>query len=164
MIPFFVVGSLGIALIAAILAVTSDATERLLWGSILCSAGLGAAIEFTSGGYYGLLATGVFLAADIVVYLYFRTQNLLPARSARNPRADWIYRLFFVWLSFCSVVAGALVVMDSGDSVPAAAGGPAALALLHERIWSADWLLALIPLLFLVVFVTGGFFLVRRER
>jgi hypothetical protein len=146
------------------MAITSDSTERLLWGSILCSAGLGAAVEFISGGYYGILIIAVFLATDFVVYLYFRTQELLPSRPARNRRADWLYRLFFLWLSFCSVVAGGLAIMDLGEGMPARANSGSSLALLHERIWSSDWLLALIPLLFLLVIVTGGFFLVRRER
>lgn len=163
MIPFFVSCCLALGLVSAIMAITSDSTERLLWGSILCSIGLGAAVEFVSGGYYGILIIAVFLAADIVVYLYFRTQELLPARPARNRRADWLYRLFFLWLSFCSVVAGGLAIMDYGDMPARASAGPS-LALLHERIWSSDWLLAVIPLLFLLVIVTGGFFLVRRER
>jgi hypothetical protein len=163
MISFLVSCCLGLGLISAIMAITSDSTERLLWGSILCSTGLGAAVEFVSGGYYGVLIIAVFLAADFVVYLYFRTQELLPARPARNRRADWLYRLFFLWLSFCSVVAGGLAIMAIGDDMRGNATANS-LALLHDRIWSSDWLLALIPLLFLLVIVTGGFFLVRRER
>ncbi|MGZ3696363.1 MAG: hypothetical protein ACXVBL_18945 [Bdellovibrionota bacterium] len=164
MIPFLVSCCLGLGLLSAIMAITSDSTERLLWGSVLCSIGLGAAVEFVSGGYYGILIIAVFLAADLVVYLYFRTQELLPARPARNRRADWLYRLFFLWLAFCSVVAGGLAIMDLGDSMPVNSAAAPSLALLHERIWSADWLLALIPILFLLVIVTGGFFMVRRDR
>lgn len=164
MIPFLILAALGVALVAALLAVTSDSTERLLWGSLLCSAGLGTAVECVSGGYYGILTVAVFLTADILVYLYFRTQNLLPARPARNRRADWLYRLFFLWLAFCSVVAGALAIMETEENVPPPTAEAASLALLHERIWANDWLLALIPLLFLLVIVAGGFFLARRER
>lgn len=156
--------TLGLALIAALLAITSDSTERLLWGSILCSIGLGAAVELVSGGYYGVLIIAVFLSADIAVYLYFRTQELLPARAARNRRADWFYRLFFLWVALCAVVAGGLAILEHGENMQASGNQASGLALLHERIWSTDWLLALIPILFLVVIATGGFFLARKER
>lgn len=164
MIAFFVGSCLALALISAIMAITADSTERLLWGSILCSIGLGAAVEFMSGGYFGILMIAVFLSADFAIYLYFRTQELLPARPARNRRADWLYRLFFLWLGLCSVVTGALAILELEDLMPPGVAPAPSLALLHERIWTSDWLLAVIPLLFLIVIVTGGFFLVRRER
>lgn len=164
MILFSIVVSLCLALAAAILAVTSDTTERLLWGSGLCSIGLGMAVELVSGGYYGILLLTVFLAADTVVYLYFRTQNLTPGREAKNRRGDFIYRVFFLWLAFCFVSLGSIALMESDSLFPAVQPESSMLALLYDRIWGPDWMLVLIPVLTLIGTVTGGFFLVRKER
>lgn len=152
-----------VALGAGVIACTASLTERLLWGSAVCSFALSVAVQFSYGGYYGVLLLGSFLVADLVIYLYFRTQNLLPARPARNARADRVYRIFFVWLAFCAVAGGAIALFSVDPGLPLRGDG-AGMATLHERVWGADWILVAIPVFSLLVLVMGGFFLVRKER
>lgn len=152
-----------VALLAGVLACSASFTERLLWGSAICSCALSFAVQFSYGGYYGLVMLGSFLVADLVIYLYFRTQNLLPARPPRNLRTDRLYRVFFVWLAFCGVVGSGFALFSLEPGLPTRGEGTG-LALLHERIWGPDWILVAIPIFCLLVLVTGGFFLVRKER
>jgi hypothetical protein len=164
MIPALSVIILFLAFVAAILAVTSENAERLLWGSVLCSMGLGLAVELLSGGYYGILVTSVFLAVDTIIYLYFRTQNLIPARETKNPRANFVFQVFFVWIFLCVIALGGLGLVEFGALFSDSPGDGWGMHLLYEKIWGADWLLILIPILTLLGMVTGGFFLVRKER
>ncbi|RZA04753.1 MAG: hypothetical protein EOP11_14380 [Proteobacteria bacterium] len=152
-----------VALGAGAAACTASFTERLLWGSALCSVALSLAVQFTYGGYYGVLMLGSFLVADLVVYLYFRTQNLLPKRPPRNLRADRLYRAFFLWLAFCGVAGGGIALFNADPGLPLRGEAPG-MGLLHERIWGPDWILVAIPVFSLLVLVVGGFFLVRKER
>jgi len=152
------------ALLFALLACSARTAERLLWGSVLCSLGLGVAVQISGGSYYGIIMIAALLVTDLVVYLYFRTQNLLPARPPVNLRLDRLFRIFFLWLAACCVVGVSVVLFKADPGLPLRAAGSPGLAILHERIWATDWLLVLIPVVSLVGFVVGGFFLVRKER
>jgi sterol desaturase/sphingolipid hydroxylase (fatty acid hydroxylase superfamily) len=152
-----------LALLAGVLACTASFTERLLWGSAVCSCALSLAVQFSYGGYYGVVMLGSFLVADLVIYLYFRTQNLLPARPTRNVRTDRLYRVFFLWLALCGVVGGGTALFTAEPGLPLRAEGTG-MTLLHERVWGPDWILVAIPIFSLLVLVMGGFFLVRKER
>ena len=154
---------LALAFLSAIRAATASSTERLLWGSLALSICLGFAVELRGQGYYGIQMVAVFVVTDLMVYLFFRSLKLLPDRPARQARGDRAYRLFFLWLSFCAI-SGVLPlafapVSESVWSSPAVSE----IGLLYSRLWSGDWLLAALPVLGLVILVTGGFFLVRRE-
>jgi hypothetical protein len=161
---FFIAGFLSVSLVFALLACTARSTERLLWGTVLCSLGLGVAAQISGGGYYGLVMLAVFLATDLVIYMYFRTQGLLPSRPPKNPRADRIFRVVFLWLGITAVAGGALPIFQPEMGLPAKLAEVPGMSLLHERIWANDWLLILVPSLTLVGLMAGGFFLVRRER
>jgi len=154
---------LAVAFIATLRAVTASSTERLLWGSLMASAGLGLAVQFRGGGYYGILMVAVFVVTDLMLYLFFRSLRLLPSQPARHARGDRVYRIFFLWLSFC-VMAGILLLAfapTAREIWQAPVGN--AIDLLYSRVWAGDWILAALPVLGLVALVTGGFFLVRRE-
>lgn len=149
---------------STLMAVTSVTTERLLWGSLLASIGQGLAVQLLGGGYYGLLMVAVFIVTDLTLYLFFRSQKLLPAGPPRHERGDRLFRVFVLWLSFCAI-AGTVAVAFSlpADDIwsnPSNVG----VGLLHERIWAADWLMVVLAVLSLVILVTGGFFLVRKEQ
>lgn len=154
-----------VAFISTLRAVTASSTERLLWGLLVSSAGLGLAVQTSGGGYYGILMVAVFLVSDIMLYLFFRSLKLLPARAAHHARGDRAFRVFFLWLSFCAMGAILLFAFSypTGDElwrVPTVS----AIAPLYARVWAADWLLTALPVLGFVVLVTGGFFLVRRDQ
>ncbi|MGZ3735069.1 MAG: hypothetical protein ACXVC0_08920 [Bdellovibrionota bacterium] len=153
-----------LAFFAALRAVTASSTERLLWGSLALSICLGLAVELRGGGYYGILMVAVFVVTDLMLYLFFRSLKLLPDRPARHMRGDRAYRVFFLWLSLCAL-SGVLLLAFApvGDGIWFAPKGNA-IGLLYARVWSGDWLLAALPILGLVILVTGGFFLVRREQ
>lgn len=152
------------ALFAAFMACASRSAERLLWGAMLCSLGLGFAVQVSGGSYYGLLMLAAFLVTDFVVYLYFRTQNIAPSLSPKNIRLDRMARVFFFWIAACAVVGGGIFLFQAEPSLPMRSENGHSLELLHTRIWAADWLLVFIPVLTLVGMVIGGFFLVRKER
>lgn len=152
------------ALVFALMACSSRTAERLLWGAVLCSIGLGLAVQISGGSYYGLMMSAAFLVTDLVVYLYFRTQNLLPSRPPKNMRTDRLFRIFFLWLAACAVTGLGIILFQAELGLPPPASGSPGLVFLHDRIWAADWLLVLIPVLSMIGFVVGGFFLVRRER
>ena len=157
-------GFLLLAFLFALLACTARTTERLLWGAVICSLGLGLAAQVAGGGYYGLMMLAVFLATDLVIYLYFRTQSLLPERLPKNRRADRVYRIFFLWLALCAVAGSVLLAIGPEMNLPSSLADGPGLSLLHGRIWGGDWLLILVPLLSIVGLVVGSFFLVRKER
>jgi hypothetical protein len=161
---FGIVAFLLVALFFAFLACMARTTEAFLWGAALCSLGLGVAVQISGGGYYGLVMLGAFLVTDLVIYLYFRTQGMLPATAPKNPRVDRVFRVVFLWLALTAIGGGAFVVFQPGTALPGASAPGQALALLHEKIWAADWLLILIPTLAIVAFVAGGFFLVRKDN
>lgn len=152
-----------LALLAGLVACTARFTERLLWGAVLCSVCLGLAVQFGYGGYYGVITLGSFLISDLVIYLYLRTQNLVPAQPSRNARVDRLYRIFFLWLGLCAVGGGAAVLFSAEPDTLMRGEAPG-MAILHERIWGPDWILVAVPILSLLILVVGGFFLVRRER
>lgn len=160
----FVAGFLSVAFLFALLACTARSTERLLWGTVLCSLGLGVAAQISGGGYYGLVMLAAFLATDLVIYMYFRTQGLLPARPPKNVRADRIFRVVFLWLALTAVAGGAMLIFQPEMSLPAKLAEVPGMALLHERVWADDWLLILVPSLTIIGLMAGGFFLVRKER
>lgn len=160
----FTFAFLAVALLFALLAATSRSNERILWGTVLCSLGLGCAAQVSGGGYYGLLMLAVFLVTDLVIYLYFRTQNLLPARPAKNPRSDRLFRIVFLWLGATAVAGVGWLISDPDSGLPPRPDTVPGMSLLHERIWTGDWLLILIPTLALLALITGGFFLVRKEH
>ncbi len=155
---------LAVAFLSTLRAVTAASTERLLWGMLTASIGLGLAVQLRADGYYGLLMVAVFVLTDIMLYLFFRSLKLLPDRPAKNERSDRLLRTFFLWLSLCGVAAAVALAFTYSNneiwSLPPAPG----LGLLADRIWAGDWLLAILPVLGLAVLVTGGFFLVRREQ
>ncbi|HEY8280190.1 MAG TPA: hypothetical protein VIH99_11240 [Bdellovibrionota bacterium] len=153
-----------LALLAALRSVTAASTERLLWGSLISSIALGLAVQLRGGGYYGILMVAVFVITDLMVYLFFRSLHLMPARPPRSARSDRIYRVFFLWLSLCAAAGSlAFAFMPASDELWKAPSVSAA-SLLYERMWSGDWLLTILPVLGLVVLVAGGFFLVRGEQ
>jgi hypothetical protein len=145
-----------VAFLAGLRAATASSTERLLWGSLALSMCLGLAVELRCEGYYGIQMVAVFVVTDLMLYLFFRSLKLLPDRPARNAQSDRAYRVFFLWLSLCAI-GGVLMLAFApvSDSVWAS---PAS-----NEIWSGDWLLAALPGLGLVILVTGGFFLVKRD-
>jgi hypothetical protein len=152
-----------VGFLAALRAATASSTERLLWGSLALSICLGLAVELRGEGYYGIEMVAVFMVTDLMLYLFFRSLKLLPGRPARHAQGDRAYRVFFFWLALCAVVGVVLLafapVSEGVWSSPAASE----IGLLYARIWSGDWLLVALPVLGLVILVTGGFFLVRRE-
>ena len=154
---------LALAFFSTLRAVTAATTERLLWGILASSIGLGIAVQLRGDGYYGLLMVAVFVLTDLMIYLFLRSLKLLPEKPARNARADRLLRTFFLWVSFCGI-AGSIALAFTPSAVeiwntPAASG----MGLLAGRVWAGDWLLAALPILGLAILVTGGFFLVRRE-
>ncbi len=155
---------LGLAFFSTLRAVTAANIERLLWGMLASSIALGLAVQVRGNGYYGLLMVAVFVLTDLMIYLFFRSLKLMPDRPARNQRTDRLLRTFFLWISFCAIAATVLLAIAHTSAeiwqAPAAAG----MGLLSNRIWAGDWLLVALPVLGLSVLVTGGFFLVRRER
>lgn len=155
---------LSLAFFSTLRAVTAASTERLLWGMLASSIGLGLAVQLRGDGYYGLLMVAIFVMADIMIYLFFRSLRLMPERAARNVRGDRLLRIFFLWISLCGIAGTILLAFqDSADQIwgsPEATG----MSLLAQRVWAQDWLLATLPILGLAILVTGGFFLVRRER
>ena len=156
-------GFLLAAFLASLRAVTASSTERLLWGSLTLSICLGLAVELRGGGYYGILMGAVFVVTDLMLYLFFRSLKLLPDRPARHAQGDRAYRVFFFWLSLCAM-GGILLLAFApvSDGVWSSPSG-SAIELLYARVWGGDWLLTALPVLGLVVLVTGGFFLVRSE-
>lgn len=153
-----------LAVAASVMAGSSRSTERLLWGSVLCSVGLATAVELSQGGYYGVVMLSAFLVTDLVLYLGFRTLNLLPARTAANPRADRLYRIFFFWIALCVAAGGVLALLQNDGWLPPADSSSPGLNILHERIWTTDWIFLGIPAFSMLVVVIGGFYLVRKER
>lgn len=155
---------LALAFFSSLRALTAASTERLLWGMLSTSIGLGLAVQIRGDGYYGLLMVAIFVLTDILIYLFFRSLKLMPSVLPRNARGDRFFRIFFLWLSFCGIAGTiGLAFMESAEQiwmVPASSG----MGLLAERVWAQDWLLATLPLVGLTVLVTGGFFLVRSER
>lgn len=155
---------LTLAFLSTLRAVSAASTERLLWGLLASSLGLGLAVQLRGDGYYGLLMVAVFVLTDLMLYLFFRSLRLLPAGRSKHVRGDRLFRTFFLWVSLCSIAgAFALAFTQSGTEIWAAPDS-SGMALLASRIWAGDWLLASLPVLGLVVLATGGFFLVRRER
>ncbi len=157
-------GLLALAFISAFRALSSASTERLLWGLLASSVGLGLAVQLYGDGYYGLLMVAVFVLTDLMLYLFFRSLNLLPAVKSKSIRGDRAFRVFFLWISFCAIAGVTALAFSDGGSEIWAAPARSEMSLLADRIWSADWLLSALPILGLVVLATGGFFLVRRER
>jgi hypothetical protein len=161
--PAFILLLLAVSFLSTLRAVSAATTERLLWGMLISSIGLGLAVQLQGDGYYGLLMVAVFVLTDLMIYLFFRSLRLMPERAARNARTDRLLRTFFLWISFCGIAgSAALAFTHSGVEVwnaPAASG----TVLLADRVWAGDWLLVALPVLGLLVLVTGGFFLVRRE-
>lgn len=155
---------LALAFLSTLRAVTAATTERLLWGMLASSIGLGLAVQVRGDGYYGLLMVAVFVLTDLMIYLFFRSLRLMPDRPARNARADRLLRTFFLWISFCAIAGSAVLAFTQGSTEIWATPVASGMSLLSERVWAGDWLLAALPVLGLLVMVTGGFFLVRRER
>jgi hypothetical protein len=155
---------LALAFFSTLRAVTASTIERLLWGMLASSIGLGLAVQLHGDGYYGLVMLAVFVLTDMMIYLFFRSLKLMPENPARNARADRLLRIFFLWLSFCGI--GGILGLALSHSAPEIWNVPPSvgMGLLAERVWASDWLLAALPVLGMVVLVTGGFFLVRRER
>lgn len=155
---------LALAFLSTLRAVTAATTERLLWGMLASSIGLGLAVQVRGDGYYGLLMVAVFVLTDLMIYLFFRSLRLMPDRPARNARADRLLRTFFLWISFCAIAGSGVLAFTQGSTEIWATPVASGMYLLSERVWAGDWLLAALPVLGLLVMVTGGFFLVRRER
>ena len=153
-----------ISFLSVVRAVTASSTERLLWGLLISSTGLGLAVQLYGGGYYGMLMVAVFLVTDLMVYLFFRSLKLLPAREAKHPRGDRAFRVFFLWLSLCAMGVVLLLSFYMPDPDGVWTATPSPIAPLYARVWAGDWLLTALPVLGLVVLVTGGFFLVRKEQ
>jgi len=154
---------LALAFFSTLRAVTASTIERLLWGMLVSSIGLGLAVQLRGDGFYGLLMVAIFMLTDMMIYLFFRSLKLLPENPARNARGDRLLRVFFLWVSFCSVagIIGLAFTHSTMDIwiTPASSG----MGLLAERVWGSDWLLTALPVLGMVVLATGGFFLVKRE-
>ena len=154
---------LAVSFVSTFRAVSATTTERLLWGMLIASIGLGLAVQLQGGGYYGLLMVAVFVLTDLMIYLFFRSLRLMPDHPAKNARTDRLLRTFFLWISFCGIAgSAALAFMQSTPEIwnsPASSG----MGLLADRVWAGDWLLVALPVLGLLILVTGGFFLVRRE-
>ncbi len=153
-----------LAFLSTLRAVTAASTERLLWGSLVSSICLGLAVQLRGGGYYGILMVAVFVITDLALYLFFRSLRLLPARNALNLLGDRVFRVFFLWLSLCAVTGILLLAFYPTPNEIWVAPSASAVGPLYARVWTDDWLLTALPVLGLVVLVTGGFFLVRRER
>ena len=155
---------LGLAFLSTLRAVSAASTERLLWGLLASSIGLGLAVQLRGDGYYGLLMVAVFVLTDLMIYLFFRSLRLMPAGKSRHARGDRLFRAFFLWVSLCAIAGAAALAFTQNGAEIWAEPGASGMALLASRVWAGDWLLAALPVLGLVVLATGGFFLVRRER
>lgn len=159
-----VVFFLAAAVVFSLLACSARTTERVLWGAVGCSVGLGLAVQLCGGGYYGVLTLAIFLVADLAIYLYLRTQNILPSAPPKNAKLDRIFRIFFLWLGLCAVSGAAVLLFWAQPDLPSPISGAYGTASMHEGLWSEGWLLALISFASLLGLVVGGFFLVRRDR
>lgn len=155
---------LTVAFLSTLRAVSAESTERLLWGMLASSLGLGLAVQLRGESYYGLLMVAVFVLTDLMLYLFFRSLRLMPAGRSRHVRRDRLFRTFFLWVSLCSIAGVAALTFNQSGSEIWATPEASGVTLLASRIWAGDWLLAALPVLGLVVLATGGFFLVRKER
>lgn len=153
-----------LAFLSTLRAVTASSTERLLWGLLVSSICLGLAVQLRGGGYYGILMVAVFVITDLMLYLFFRSLRLLPSQHASNLRGDKVFRTFFLWVSLCAVAGVFLLAFYPTSDDIWNAPSASAISPLYARVWAGDWLLTTLPVLGLIVLVTGGFFLVRREK
>mgnify|MGYP003348816431 CR=1 FL=1 len=65
--------------------------------------------------HYGILMAAVFLVTDLMIYLFFRSLRLLPSRALVNLGRDRFYRIFFLWLAFCAMVAVLIRTMQKSQ-------------------------------------------------
>lgn len=162
MILSLIVLSLIGALVSAFAACTATNAKKVLWGSLATTIGIGLSVELALKGYLGMLVISVFLVADVVLYLFLRTQQLLPNEEVGTRRTDIVYRVSMLWVVLCSCVAGAYWIFSQEFRSFPAPDSAVRISALYEKLWGSDWILILAILFSLTVLVTGGFFLVRK--
>lgn len=153
-----------IAALAALSACTTQKTERLLLGSLVLSMGFACGAGVMGSGFYGFLFLSAFLVTDILVYLFSRTQELAPSSTPKNTRVERLYRAFFLSLSLGVVLVAGFVLfsVELDQSIFQVEHSGTAFGVLEGRSWEQDWLVLSVPLLTILSFVVGGFFLVRK--
>lgn len=151
------------ALAGAVAAGSASTTKRLLWGMIVATFGLGFAVETALEGYIGVLVISVFLVSDVVLYLFFRTQQLVPNPAGEKSRADLIYRISMLWMMLMASAAGSCWIFAADRSGAGESLAGPRMAALHEKIWGNDWLLIGALIFSISILAAGGFFLVRKE-
>lgn len=153
-----------LAFFSSLFVVAGRSSEVMLLGAIFCSIGLSAAVQFVGGGYYGVLMLAVLLATDTMLFFYFRSSVSAPARSGKIKSQERIYRVFLLWLSLGAAVLGVYSFIENVSLFDAKARGVVSFNLFHEKLWTNDWLLISTLIIALCLVVTGGFYLVRREK
>lgn len=153
-----------VSLISTLVAAATRETEKLLWGTILCSLGLGLSILISGGGYFGVLVISVFLLTDLLLYLYFRSLYVHPKKKLINKAADRMNRIFMLWMGLCGFIIAAISMHEFIENNPFSGDRLRPVALLHQRIWGEDWYILSLATMIIGLVAFGGFFLVRREK
>lgn len=164
MIEIFVFVLILSSLAASFLAAVTRETEKLLWGTVLCSVGLGLAVLLSGGSYFGILVLSTFLITDLLIYLYFRSISVQPRKKIQHKSMDRLNRIFMLWIGLCSFGLAALTLHNFMERNALSEERLSAISILHQRIWGDDWYLLLLTTLMVALLALGGFFLVRREK
>lgn len=157
-VVFFLV----LASLSAVAACTAVSARRVLWGQLLATIAIGIAVEIAIKGYLGVLVLSVFLVTDVVVYLFLRTQTLVPKEPVQSAKTDTVYRSTMFWVILCACAAGAYAFFSTEFEPFSTYDSSLRLAALYDKLWGSDWLLVVALLFSLAAFVAGGFLLVRK--
>lgn len=162
MIEAVIIFFLALASVSAVAACTAKNAKRVLWGLLTTTIGIGIAVELAIKGYLGVLVLSVFLVTDVVLYLFLRTQVLVPSDMPDSGKTDVFYRVSMLWVVFCSCLAGAFGIFSTEFHEFSTFDSSLRMAALYDKLWGNDWILILAMLLSLSVLVVGGFFLIRK--
>lgn len=160
----FVISFLSLALIFALVGVTSRAAERFLLGTSLSSLFLGLAIQLLCGGYWGFLSLGAFFLTDLIVYLLLRTQGFQTEGASRFPKFDRVQKIFFLWFSFCLLLVFFVRLFFEDAFSLNQQLMTSETKQFEESLWGSNWILLLVAMGSIVTSITGGYFLVRKEQ
>lgn len=148
----------------ALVSALSREVERLLWGSIFCSLGLGFAVIFAGGSYFGVLMSIIFLTVDLLFYFYLRSIFISQLQVKSSFRRTKVSNIFVLWLAICLLI---LVVIAIQKLFIAASEGlslVSSISELENKAWGNDFILLFICFFILISISVGGFFLVRGNR